>query len=186
MKIGVYVGSFNPVHKGHIEIANHLLFKNYIDKIIFIPTTNYWNKNNLVEINHRINMLKLYENNNIIVNSTLNSLPYTYMILNELNKIYLNDDLFLIIGDDNLEKFYLWKNIEEIYNYNILVINRENKIISDKLNIDKFTFVNDLDLIDISSTRIRKNLNLNNYDEVKKDLDVKVLKYILNNKISFL
>lgn len=185
MKIGVYVGSFNPVHKGHYAIASHLINKKYVDKIIFIPTANYWNKTSLIDLNYRIDMLKTYEDNNIIVNSKLNNLPYTYMILNELNKIYLNDDLYLIIGDDNLEKFHLWKNIEEIYKYNILVINRENKI-NNEVNKEKFTFVNDLDLIDISSTRIRENLNNQNYIEAKKDIDEKVLSYILNNKISFM
>ena len=60
MKIGVYVGSFNPVHVGHIKIVNHLLV-NYLDKVIIVPTGNYWNKNNLVDINHRISMLKFYE-----------------------------------------------------------------------------------------------------------------------------
>ena len=44
MKIGIYIGSFNPPHKGHIKIINYLLNNNYVDKIIVIPTGNYWNK----------------------------------------------------------------------------------------------------------------------------------------------
>ena len=40
MKLGVFIGSFNPVHKGHIKIANHLLKKDYIDKLLIIPTQN--------------------------------------------------------------------------------------------------------------------------------------------------
>ena len=66
MKIGIYVGSFNPPHKGHIKIVNHLI-KNYLDKIIIIPTGNYWDKLDLVSINDRINMLRLYECENIII-----------------------------------------------------------------------------------------------------------------------
>ena len=47
MKIGVYVGSFNPVHIGHIKIVKYLINNNYFDKVIIIPTGNYWNKQNL-------------------------------------------------------------------------------------------------------------------------------------------
>ena len=61
MKIGVYVGSFNPPHKGHIRIVNHLLDKKYLDKIIIVPTGNYWDKLDLVETSHRINMFRYYE-----------------------------------------------------------------------------------------------------------------------------
>ena len=57
MKIGIYVGSFNPPHKGHIKIVNHLI-NNYLDKVIIIPTGNYWDKLDLVSINDRINMIK--------------------------------------------------------------------------------------------------------------------------------
>ena len=45
MRLGVYVGSFNPVHKGHIKIINYLL-NNVLDKVLVIPTGNYWDKNN--------------------------------------------------------------------------------------------------------------------------------------------
>ena len=83
MKVGVYVGSFNPPHNGHIKIMNHLLNK-YLDKIIVIPTQEYWNKNNLLHIEHRINMLKFYETKKIIINDKLNKYEYTYEILNEL------------------------------------------------------------------------------------------------------
>ena len=59
MKIGVYVGSFNPVHKGHIAIANYIVDNNYVDKLWIVPTGNYWDKLDLVSIDDRINMLKL-------------------------------------------------------------------------------------------------------------------------------
>ena len=58
MRIGVYVGSFDPVHNGHEKIVNHLLNKNYLDKIIIIPTGNYWDKQNITKLNHREKMLK--------------------------------------------------------------------------------------------------------------------------------
>ena len=67
MKIGIYIGSFNPPHKGHKKIINYLLTNKYVDKILIIPTGNYWHKQNLINIKDRINMLKYYENKKIKV-----------------------------------------------------------------------------------------------------------------------
>ncbi|MEG0576913.1 MAG: adenylyltransferase/cytidyltransferase family protein, partial [Bacilli bacterium] len=84
MKIGVYVGSFDPVHLGHLQIINYLLSSKTIDKIIVIPTGNYWNKKNLTDIKDRIDMLKLFETESIIIDSELFRFQYTYQILDEL------------------------------------------------------------------------------------------------------
>ena len=48
MKIGVYFGSFNPMHDGHKKVADFVLENNYVDKVLLLPTPNYWNKQNLV------------------------------------------------------------------------------------------------------------------------------------------
>lgn len=53
MKVGVYVGSFDPVHKGHEKIVDYLLSNNYLDKIIVIPTKDYWDKNDLLSLDIR-------------------------------------------------------------------------------------------------------------------------------------
>lgn len=181
MKVGVYVGSFNPPHNGHIKIMNHLLNK-YLDKIIVIPTQEYWNKNNLLHIEHRINVLKLIKNEKIIVNETLNNLEFTYQILNELSKNYNN--LYLIIGADNLEKFHLWKNINEILNHNVIVLNRNNidsmKYINNFERKEKFILINDLEEINISSTFIRENLN---NKDITQFINKEILEYIKNNNL---
>ena len=57
MKIGVYVGSFNPPHKGHIKIVETLIKEKYVDKIVIIPTNNYWNKTNLIKLSFLIVIL---------------------------------------------------------------------------------------------------------------------------------
>ena len=69
MKIGIFVGSFNPVHKGHIKLVKYILKKNIVDKVIIIPTNNYWNKNNIIDIKHRLNMLNNYKSNQIIIDN---------------------------------------------------------------------------------------------------------------------
>lgn len=181
MKIGVYVGSFNPVHKGHIQIVNELL--NDLDKVIIVPTGNYWNKNDLVDINHRINMWKFYQNEKIIINETLNNLKYTYLILNELSKIY--NELFLIIGADNLIEFDKWQNYQQILNYDLIIINRNNIDINyylNKYNIKKYIIKNNLKL-NISSTMIRNLIKENKFDKLNQFLDDNVLNYIKKYKL---
>lgn len=185
MKTGVYVGSFNPVHKGHIKVINHLLINNIVDKVIVIPTKNYWDKNNLIDINDRINMLKIYENNKIIINTNLNELQYTYQVLDELKKEY--KDLYLIIGDDNLISFDKWKNVDEILKNKVIVMKRNNinlnQYIEKFTNKDSFIIVNDYVPLDISSTQIRKLITNCETKDLENYLDKKVLDYILKNNL---
>ena len=61
MRIGVFVGSFNPVHEGHIKVANYLLENDYVDKVLILPTPNYWDKQDLIPVRHRYKMLKFYD-----------------------------------------------------------------------------------------------------------------------------
>lgn len=182
MKIGVYVGSFNPVHKGHIKIVNHLLDNGYLDRVIIIPTGNYWDKTNLVNINDRINMLKMYENRSIIIDTKYNNLEYTYLVLEEIKKEYENDEISLIIGADNIIHFDKWKNYKDIFKYNLIIMNRDDvdvKLYLDKLGKkDKYIIVNDLEKIDISSTMIRNCIKENKLSNLLCYLDEDVLEYI--------
>ena len=75
MRIGVFVGSFNPPHDGHKRIADYLIDNKIVDKVLLLPTPNYWDKNNIINVGDRINMLKFYEDKNIIVDSIHNQFP---------------------------------------------------------------------------------------------------------------
>lgn len=187
MKIGVYVGSFNPIHKGHIKIVNYLIENNYVDKVIIIPSGNYWAKQDLIDINTRIKMAKIYENENIIVNDKLNHLSYTWEVLNELKKTLPNDELNLIIGSDNLEKFHLWKNVFLILENKILVIPRNNddfyKYINQFLQKDSFIVTESFPLQAISSTMIRKLIEKNELEKVLLYIDEEVLNFIIMNNL---
>ncbi|MBQ7140227.1 MAG: nicotinate (nicotinamide) nucleotide adenylyltransferase [Bacilli bacterium] len=182
MKIGVYVGSFNPVHIGHKYVMDYLFDNNYLDKIIVIPTKEYWNKTNLVDIKHRVNMLKFYENEKIIINDYLNDYEYTYEILNVLKRENPNNELYLIIGADNIEKFHLWKNVEEILKHKVIILNRDDIEIDKYVNKfkqkDNFIILKNFEKIDISSTEIR-----NNIDEKSKYLDYNIYKYIKSKNL---
>ena len=177
MKLGIFIGSFNPIHKGHIDIIYYLLNNHYIDKVLIIPTQNYWNKNNLIDIKYRIEMLKLFENDNIEVDTKHNNIPYTYDLLKELAKEY-QEELYLILGADNLLEFDKWKNYQELLKYPIIIMNRNNIDMNQYKNKypNNHFIVPNYQSKNISSTIIRDNLNSN-------DLDQKVLDYIKRNHL---
>lgn len=178
MKLGIYMGSFNPPHKGHINLINYLLNNNYVDKILVVPTLGYWDKNNLADIKDRINMLKFYENNKIIIDSKHNDLIYTIELVKELEKEYPNDKLSVIMGADNIINIDKWKNYQELLKYNIIIMNRDNIDINKYIsNLDgNFTIVKDYKPLAISSTNIRNNIS-------SKYLDQEVLNYIKENNL---
>jgi len=186
VKIGVYVGSFNPVHCGHIAIINHLLNEKYVDKVLVIPTGNYWDKKDILPIEDRLEMLKVYERENVIINNTLNDIPYTYQILNKLKEFYDNE-LYLIIGSDNLYKFDLWKNFDEILKHKVLVIPRDGDCC--ELLINKFRKKEQFIVVEnfipqmVSSTKIRKLIDAGEYNEALNYLHPKVLDYIIKNQL---
>ena len=176
MKLGIYMGSFNPPHKGHIKVINYLLNNSYIDKILVIPTLNYWDKNNLIDIKDRIKMLKFFENNKIIIDTNHNNLIYTYDLVKEIENDYPNDQLYIIMGADNIINFDKWKNYQELLKYYIIVMNRNDVDINtyiSKYN-GHFIVINDFKPLNISSTEIRNNIN-------SKYLDKRVINYIKNN-----
>lgn len=183
MKIAVYVGSFNPVHKGHIKVVKKIL-KEYVDKVIIVPTMSYWNKNNLISISDRINMLKLYETKDIVIDTKNNNYEFTHQVLRNIQKEYKNDKIYLVIGDDLLKDFDKWKNISEILKYNIIVIKRNNIDESIYKKYEKYNFIvtNKISSKEISSTIVR-NMIANGNKDVLKYIDLKVYDYIKRNNL---
>lgn len=183
MKIGVFVGSFNPVQKAHAEIVHTLINKKYVDKVLIIPTNNYWNKTNIIDLKHRINMLSNYENEDIIIDRELNDVQYTYQIMDELKKRYPNDELALIIGADNIISFDKWVNYQDLLKLRLIICKRGGVDIESYLK--KLNKVDNYDIVDMnndaSSTSVRDNLD--NMEILKKYLDDAVIKYILENNL---
>ncbi len=189
MRLGIYVGSFNPVHKGHKFIANYVIENNYVDKVLMIPTESYWDKTGLIDLNHRLNMLKFCENENVLVSSEYSSYEFTNEILTALADKLEDVELYLIIGADNLIKFELWENIDLILKHKVLVLGRND--IDMEEQIKKFTeeqqthfvLVKDFPEVDVSSTNVRNKLNSCNFSELSDELDENVLRYILDNNL---
>ncbi len=179
LKIGIFGGSFNPPHKSHIKIAKELIYKNYVDKLIFVPTASNYEKEDLVNINHRINMLNLTVNNKSmnVSNISDNGCFYTYQVLDYFKKMYPNDELYFITGTDNLSYFKTWKRYRYILNnYHVIVIDRDNNIDSllseFKRYKDKIVVAN-IKIKAMSSTLIRSLINDNKsiLKYVEKDVD---------------
>lgn len=187
MKLGVYVGSFDPIHKAHIEVIRYVIENNYVDKVIMIATGNYWDKQKLTDIQKRIDMLKFYENDKIIINTTLNNMPYTYKILDSLKEQYPSDELYLIIGADNIEKFHLWKEVNQILKNKILVLPRNGIEVSKYIDCfkqkEQFVVVKNFTPRFISSTQIRELIKNKKHQNLDDFLDCSVLQYILKNDL---
>ncbi|MDE5714856.1 MAG: nicotinate (nicotinamide) nucleotide adenylyltransferase, partial [Anaeroplasmataceae bacterium] len=192
MKIGVYGGSFNPCHLMHKQIVLSLLEKNIFDRIIVLPTGNFYNKKNLLKGEERKKMLELMFQNQprvIICDYEFkNNLICTYRSLDYLQNMYKGDTLYFIMGSDNILSFDKWKRYEYILDtYNLLIIQRKGIDIADTLekysNYKGEILLLDLDLLDIQSNQIRTLLYEENYESVISLLDECVLEYIKKKKL---
>lgn len=192
MRIGIFGGCFNPPHRMHKDIALNLIKKNYLDKVIFVPTGNFYRKNNLASDIDRYNMLKLMleDTSNLEVSDyEFGKLKYTYQTLIYFKNQYPNADIYFILGSDNLKELDSWKEYEYILsNFKILVIRRNNDNIDEILNKyykwKENIITADISLNYISSTQIRDLLKESGTINITNTMiDENVLKYIVSNKL---
>lgn len=191
MKIGVFGGSFNPPHKMHLNIGLELVNKQYVDKVIYVPTgSKYKYKNNLLPDKNRLEMLEILTKTQeyLDVNDyeLKDEVVYTCETLAYFKELYPTDEIYFICGADNLSYIDKWKNGEEILNnYKIIVMKRNGEDIEELLK--KFVdyqnniIVADVEQQDISSTDIREKLK--NKENVLDVLDKDVYEYIRKNKL---
>lgn len=183
MKNCLFVGSFNPITKSHIEIAKDLLNNKIIDYLYFLPVNS--NKKNLESISYRINMINLVIDNRMnvlnIYNYSKNGL-FDYLILDKISKE--KDIKYLVLGSDLFLNFSNFKNYETILKkYKLIIINRNN-IDIDSIIINNYSnYKENFYLIKkeyrSSSTKARESL----HDKDNIYLDKKVLDYIKENKL---
>lgn len=136
--IVVFGGSFNPPHNSHFSTAQQVLNKyEEVEKVIFVPVNNQYEKSGLEENKHRYNMLKLVidKNTNFIlsdIDMKGNSSLYTIEILEKIQKQYEDKNIWFLIGSDNLKELHTWKRAEELVSkYKVLVMERDQDKISD-------------------------------------------------------
>lgn len=166
-KIGILGGTFDPIHHGHLITARALLEIRNLSKVIFVPAFISPHKKDKVHSDpiHRLNMLKIAtEQIPYFDYSTLEierkEISYTIDTLREIKNHH--HSLELIIGFDNIEKFYTWKNPDEILKIaRLVVMEREvHKDFPKDKYFDSATFVK-TPAIDITATNIRERVKNN-------------------------
>ena len=182
MKIGIFGGTFNPPHKMHLRIALSLIEKNYVDKVIFVPTGNKYDRKDLNNEIDRLNMVDIMIKNYKNLESSDFELGkkrvYTYQTLNHFKETYKNDEIYFICGADNINDFKTWKNYQYILdNFKVLVIARNNEKVG--INHPNIIFT-DVITDDLSSTFIRKNIKT--IKNIANLIDENVLDYIKERK----
>ncbi len=184
-KVGLYFGTFNPIHIGHLAIANHLVEYTDIDEVwmVVTPHNPFKKKSSLLNNHHRLDMVyKAVEDYENIVPSDIEfRLPqpnYTINTLIHLEEKYPTKSFNLIMGEDNLKTFHKWKNYEMILeNYQLYVYPRvSGGTIPDQfLNHPKIHKI-DAPIMEISSSFIRNAIKLEK--NCKPLLHPSVLTYI--------
>lgn len=165
MKIGLLFGSFNPIHTGHLIIANYLANHTSLDKVWLVvsPHNPLKEKKDLIQIYDRLEMAKLATESaeNISVSDIELKLPqpsYTIDTLTHLKELYPEHEFNLIMGADNLKSLKKWKNYELILrDYHIYVYPRPG---FDNLELSNHPSVTltQTPLMELSSTFIRKSI----------------------------
>jgi nicotinate-nucleotide adenylyltransferase len=162
MTIGLYFGSFNPVHIGHLIIANHIVSNTNLDQVWFVvsPQNPFKNSNSLLNEYHRLHLVNIAIDgeNKLRASNVEFKLPkpsYTIDTLTYLHEKHPDYKFALVMGSDGFQNLDKWKNYQTlIKNYSFHIYKRPGFEISETFGAN----LNQLDapLLDISSTRIRK------------------------------
>lgn len=120
-RIGILGGSYNPIHKGHIELALTAKTAFRLDEVIIIPckTPPHKSAKGLVSGEHRLKMCEIATENTEIklsdIEHKMDGMSYTYRTLEKLKEVYKNDTLVLICGTDMFNTLLSWKFPERIF-----------------------------------------------------------------------
>lgn len=188
MRIGIYGGSFNPVHIGHTSLAQAICKQKLVDEVwLVVSPLNPFKRNRsdeLLDDHIRLEMAKIATRDIscIKVSDIEFDMPkpsYTYDTLKALKQKYPQHEFSLIIGADNWIAFSKWYKSDEIMaNYNIIVYRRPGCEI-DLNSVPKNVTVASTELYDVSSTQIREGIK--NSADVSMYLNPEVLNYIKTN-----
>ncbi len=186
MHIGLYFGSFNPIHIGHLIVANHIVENTDVDKIWFIvsPQNPLKESQSLLNEYDRLHLVELAirDNNKFRASNIEFRMPkpsYTIDTLTHLREKFPLEKFYVIIGSDSFQNIHRWKNHEQlIANYSFIVYKRPGFEIHETYGAD-FTLM-DAPLLDISSTYIRQQIKQKK--NVRYLMPEAVHQYIENNR----
>jgi len=196
-KIGIMGGTFDPVHIGHLIIAEESRVNFDLDKIIFVPTGEPPHKNlkNVTSAKHRYEMtlLSIMHNPYFYISDIeikREGLTYTIDTIRYFKKRYPKSEIFFIIGADSLINIDKWKNSEELLRESKFIVAKrvgiEYSLLEERINeindkYSKIVFSVTTPYIDISSTDIRKRVK--NGENIKYYLPLDVEAYIKKNRL---
>jgi nicotinate-nucleotide adenylyltransferase len=188
MKIGLYFGTFNPIHIGHLIVANHLVEFSDLDEVwlVVTPHNPHKQKNTLLNDYTRLEMAHLATEDYPKLKPSdiefkLAQPNYTIDTLVYLEEKYPKHQFALIMGEDNLDTFHKWKNYEVILDrYSIYVYPRVSEIKKEN-NLRQHPNVHIIDapIVEISSTFIRDSIK--NKKNIQPLLPKKVWEFIDKN-----
>ena len=185
MKIGLYFGSFNPIHVGHLIIANHILNTEILDEVWFVvsPQNPFKNAAGLLNEQHRLSLVKIaIEGESKLKASNIEfKMPkpsYTIDTLISLEEKYPLHNFSIILGSDGYQNIEKWKNYKQIIiNYNIYIYLRPSFEV--RIDLPNNIKIVSAPLLEISSTQIRKNIKEGKSirylvtDDVMKEIELK-------------
>ena len=161
-RIGLFGGTFDPVHLGHIIVAEWIQFKLDLNEVHFIP--NYIHpfakREDISESDHRLKMLELalagYPSFKIC-NYEIEKEEISYSIdtIRYFQRQFPDYKLYYLIGSDNINEFHLWKDSDDIFKLTTVVV--YNRIGKNGNESNKFEYI-DSPLIEISSSQIREHI----------------------------
>ena len=188
-KVGLFFGTFDPIHNGHLNIAKYIIEENFTQEVwlVVTPENPIKLKNNISNFHHRYNMVDIATKKyaNIIPSDlelNLKKPNYTIDTLEYVSNKMTNVEFSLIIGEDNYKIFDTWKDYKKILsNYKIYIYPRKGTLKESPHIINDNAMYIGGPRIDLSSTNIR---NIVSKKSDPKDLiSLKVMKYINNNKL---
>ncbi len=167
MKVGLYFGSFNPIHIGHLIVAESMLEKIGLDEVWFVisPQSPFKKRTNLAKDENRLAMVELATKDNPHLKANaiefkLSKPSYTIHTLECLKDLYPKFEFSMIMGTDNLIHFDKWKRYEDILkliDINVYARSTDEQI-PEKWKENENIKLHHLPLINVSSTRLRKNV----------------------------
>jgi nicotinate-nucleotide adenylyltransferase len=184
MRVGIFGGTFNPIHLGHLIVAEEMREKLKLDKILFLLAFNPPHKRKFAPYSDRKEMVKMAIAGNphfelSEIEKERGGKSWTVETLKDLRKLYPEEELFLIIGSDQFQELAKWRNPEELFNRaKVCVMRRAGMPIRKEIK-RKFPKARILDVsqIEISGKKIREKIRKGS--SVRYLLPDKVYEYIL-------
>jgi len=167
MKIGIFGGSFDPIHIGHAIIAHHIISSGAVDRLWFmVSPVNPLKVDKVRQVNDadRLRMVEMVSRpmEGVETSAFEFSMPkpsYTIDTLNALQAKFPDDEFYLVIGGDNWEVFGKWRNSQEILaKYHLLVYPRLGYEVVIPDNLKERVHLVDAPIIELSSTQVRERL----------------------------